>query len=85
LQSIRDYVAMGSPHYADLLANRIIDASERLRQFPRLGRVVPEFGHESVREIIVARYRLIYELEGDNARVLAVHHGARLLGSLGIE
>jgi toxin ParE1/3/4 len=82
LASVRDYTAIGSPHYAEVLANRIIDASEQLREFPRSGRVVPEYGHESVREIIVGKYRLIYELQSDGARVLAVHHGARLLGDL---
>jgi plasmid stabilization system protein ParE len=50
-----------------------------LLDFPRLGRVVPEFEQENVRELIVYRYRVIYEIEGEAINIASVVHGARLL------
>ena len=44
-----------------------------------LGRMVPEWGHENVRERIVYSYRLIYRLDERQVVILAVIHGARLL------
>ena len=46
----------------------------RLVEFPRLGRIVPEFGHEDLRELIVQSYRIIYLLESEEAQIHAVHH-----------
>jgi plasmid stabilization system protein ParE len=40
--------------------------------------MVPEFGHEDVREIFVGRYRLIYHVADSRyVDVLAFIHGAR--------
>ena len=47
-----------------------------LAQFPRLGRKVPEFDDENVRELIVYSYRIIYRLQGD-VIIAAVIHGKR--------
>lgn len=45
--------------------------------FPELGRVVPEFGHASVRELIVREHRMIYRLEGDDVLIVFLMHGSR--------
>lgn len=42
LEANREYIAVDSPRYADLVVERIIAAVERLRAFPESGRVVPE-------------------------------------------
>jgi plasmid stabilization system protein ParE len=77
LQQIHAYIAADAPRYADVVAARIVDAFERLTEFPQSGRVVPELGRADVRELIHGAYRLVYQLRGDRAEVLAVHHGAR--------
>jgi plasmid stabilization system protein ParE len=41
--------------------------------------MVPELRDPSVRELIIGRYRLIYEIDEETVNVLAVIHGARLL------
>ena len=52
--------------------------------FPRLGRIVPEFGNPQFREIISRSYRIIYKFddEGDLVAILRIWHGAgfRLYG-----
>jgi len=42
LEAIREYIAVDSPRYADLVVERIIAAVERLRAFPESSRVMPE-------------------------------------------
>jgi hypothetical protein len=39
LEAICEYIAVGSPRYADLVVERIIAAVERLRAFPRMSMV----------------------------------------------
>ena len=40
---------------------------------------MPEVGIESIRELIVGSYRVIYRLGSDQVHILTVHHGARIL------
>ena len=64
---------------ANRVAQRLFDASERLADFPESGRIVPEVGREEVREIVVGKYRLMYELLPDEVQIATVIHGSRLL------
>ncbi len=77
LEGIRSYIARDSEVYADAMVDRIIEAVGRLDRFPLSGRSVPELDEESVREVIVKPYRVIYELIGETVRVLTVLHSAR--------
>ena len=78
VEAIRAYVARDSTHYADLVVERIVAAVERLKENPRSGRVVPELGDESIREVIHGNYRIVYRLRQDVVEVATVFHGARL-------
>lgn len=73
------YIAQDSRTYAAAFVRRIRSASRSLNELPLRGRVVPEFGDESVRELLPGNHRLIYELHPDIATVaiLGVIHGAR--------
>ncbi|HYI09317.1 MAG TPA: type II toxin-antitoxin system RelE/ParE family toxin [Thermoanaerobaculia bacterium] len=55
------------------------DAARSLRQFANRGRVVPEIGDPSVRELLVfrQRYRMIYRVLEREVQILAFIHGAR--------
>ena len=52
VEAIRSFVARDFEHYANLLAERIVAAVDRLDSFPLSGRVVPEVGNESLREVV---------------------------------
>ena len=78
VEAIRAHVARDSTHYADLVVERIVEAVERLKDNPRSGRVVPEFGDESIREVIHGNYRIVYRLRPDLVEIATVFHGARL-------
>jgi plasmid stabilization system protein ParE len=77
-EAIRAYVARDSPHYADLVVERIVAAVSLLASSPRSGRVVPEVGDESLRELIHGNYRIVYRLGRDTIEIVTVFHGARL-------
>jgi toxin ParE1/3/4 len=77
LEQIHAYITADTPRYADVVAARIVQAFERLEDFPQSGRVVPELARDDVRELIQGAYRLVYQLRGDRAEILAIHHGAR--------
>jgi toxin ParE1/3/4 len=52
LERICDHIGHDSETYAALLARRVVAIVDDLAQFPRSGRVVPEYGIELVREKI---------------------------------
>ena len=77
IQEIRAYIARDSPRYARAVAERLFDAVDRLRQHPLSGRVVPELGQPTLREVIEPPYRIVYRVRADVLEVLTVVHGAR--------
>jgi len=81
LEAICLFIARDVPQVAAAFAARILRATEQLAHSQRLGRIVPEFGIESLREIVVGSYRVIYRIRRQDVQVLTVHHGARLLDS----
>ena len=58
LRAIREFIERDSPRYGRLVAERLYDATSRIEEFPRSGRMVPELGREDVRELIVGDYRV---------------------------
>jgi toxin ParE1/3/4 len=52
LQSIHDYISKDSKVYADRMIDKIIVRVDQLENFPKSGRVVPEFDDEAIRELI---------------------------------
>ncbi|PKB71813.1 MAG: hypothetical protein BZY87_03585 [SAR202 cluster bacterium Io17-Chloro-G6] len=76
LDAILLFIARDSTRYSQLFTERVFAAAQQLVEFPMSGRVVPEFGQEHLRELIIQSYRIIYWFESDEAQILAVHHGA---------
>lgn len=64
LKHIYDYIAVDSKIYADHFTKRIIRASEKLKHYPLIGRVVPEFADQGLREALFQNYRIVYRFIG---------------------
>ena len=77
VESIADYIARDSPEQAALFVTRVLEATDRLADFPLSGRVIPEIANESCREIIYGAFRIMYRLERGEVWITAVVHGAR--------
>jgi plasmid stabilization system protein ParE len=77
LRQIVLYVGRDSATYAAALAGRILATVDVLRRHPKLGRVVPEYGDETLREVIVSSYRVVHRVRGRRIGIVAVVHGSR--------
>ena len=82
LASIHEYIAKDSEYYAKIFVSKLIHSVDKLLKFPTIGRVVPEYQNELIREIIVDPYRIIYRIDEDFLHVLAVVHGRRDLSRI---
>jgi len=74
-----EFIARDKPAAAQRWTESTFSAVERLAEWPRSGRVVPELGRAEVREVIHGSYRIIYRIAGDEVLILNVRHARRRL------
>ena len=79
INSIAEYISKDSVRYAELFVDKVFERAEILNTHPRAGRVVHEIEDESIRELILLSYRIIYKIYPSRIDILTVHHSARLL------
>ncbi len=79
LRAIHDYIAADSVRHALRVVDSITRRTESLKSLPRLGAEVPEYGDETIRELLFRSYRIVYRLLPERIDILAVIHGARPL------
>ena len=80
MEEAAEFISRDSKSYAAAFVQEIKDAVASLSQFAERGRIVPEFADESVRELLVKPYRLVYEVSDERVFILALDHGARRIG-----
>ena len=76
---LAEYIALDKPEVAIEWATDIFDSTEKLKDHPKLGRVVPEIRDENYRELLEGNYRVIYWLGNSKISVLTVCHGKAIL------
>lgn len=79
LAGVRRFISIDSPRNSESVVRALVDAADSLAAFPLRGRVVPEYGQEEVRELLLCPYRIIYLVSVDEVVVLSVMHGHQLL------
>jgi len=77
IDAISAYISRDSVDHASLFVDRLFEAADRLKQFPLIGRVIPEIGNPDCREIIYGSYRIMYRVEKNKVWITGVIHGAR--------
>ena len=77
LAAIHAYIAANSPEYARRTVDRLTQRSRQIAQYPKSGRMVPEYESDDLREVIEGSYRVIYRIFADRIDVIAVLHCAR--------
>ena len=82
LKSIHEYISKDSRSYANRFIDKLIAKVDQLKVFPQLGKMVPEFGKEDIRELIEGSYRIIYKINIDHIGIVRVHHSAQTLNSI---
>ena len=75
------YISKDKPRAAQNGAAEIKESVLKLGDFPHLGRIVPEYSDDNIREIIKGQYRIVYKIDAEKETIviLAVHHSKKLL------
>lgn len=80
LEDIETYVSQSSPKIAREFVNKIFNKIELLYDHPKIGRKVPEFDNDRIRELIQGKYRIVYRIVNEEViEVLRILHGSRLM------
>lgn len=69
-----DYIAQDDYETAEQWAVELMSQTDKLAEHPRIGRVIPEYNEETLRELIVGNYRLPYRVKEDGIYIEAVWH-----------
>ena len=77
LQAIKNFISLDSRYYGQIFVERIIQQVEKLKLFPEIGRIVPEYKQENIREIIFGNYRIVYHSYKNSIVVLNIIHSSR--------
>ena len=78
VEDIARYIAEDNPDAAVRWVDDLFAPVERLADFPKSGRMVPEVGLPRIRELIFGAYRIIYSVK-DQVDVLTVRRSSQLL------
>lgn len=76
---IEFYAGLEVPHVGERLVRKVFEEVELLAEQPELGRKVPEFDLDFLRELIRPPFRIVYRRDLDKIRVVRVWRGERLL------
>ena len=73
------FIARDNPKRAMSFGYQLISETDRLQNFPELGRIVPEYENQRIREIIFRPYRIVYRVNHDRkiCEIVRVWHSAR--------
>ncbi len=67
-------IAPDSPQYAASATAQLVAAVDRLADFPLSGAVVPELRDETIREVFLGTYRVVYRVTSRDLQILTVFH-----------
>jgi toxin ParE1/3/4 len=81
LDDIWLHIALDNPAAADRLIDLIVARCRTLAEHPNLGQVRPEIAPDA-RMLVVGDYLVLYRVEGADAMVVRIVHGARRLEGL---
>ena len=81
LAEIVKFIAYDKSQAARKWAAAIRESVSKLSDFPKIGRAAPEFGEETIRELIKGQYRVVYKIDDQKNTIVIVtiHHGRRPL------
>lgn len=74
VRDIATYIALDKPPIAKAWVEEIFTCVDRLLDFPRSGRIAPEIGQDTIREIIHGSYRIIYKTKRSELLILVVKY-----------
>jgi toxin ParE1/3/4 len=83
ITNIAEYIEQYSTNYASIIVQKLYKKVGVLKQFPKVGRVIPEMQEERYRELIEGNYRIMYEMLDDEVILIQrVLHTSRFFKEL---
>lgn len=79
LVAIKDFISQDSLDRAEAWVMELYSQGGSLSQFSSRGRIVPEFGREDLRELLIESYRLVYRVKTERVEIVTVFDGHRQL------
>lgn len=80
VQQVARHIELDSPWQAQRVVQKIYAVPEALSWSPAKGRIVPEYGDPTLREVSVFSWRVIYRMKKPELiEIVAVIHGKRIL------
>jgi len=78
LKYIYDFIAADSTKYARHQIKKIRERTNVLKNNAYAGKIVREYDSDSIREIVIGHYRIIYRVINEKLiHIILIHHGAR--------
>lgn len=77
LADIHAYLSGNSEKYAEFTIDSILESVSQLEAFPFSGRIVSEMNIQTIREIILLKYRIIYQIIDDKVDIIAIRHSSK--------
>jgi toxin ParE1/3/4 len=79
IEEIYNFIEKDSKYYAINFVTKIIKSIDLLEAFPEIGRIVPEYDDEQLREIIYRNYRIVYRISNKYIEIVTIFNGSKLL------
>lgn len=73
------YAGQQVPEVGERLVRELFTRTEQLIDFPESGRIVPEFGVKTIRELIHPPFRLVYRIDPAGIWIIRIWRSERLL------
>jgi toxin ParE1/3/4 len=77
LDEVIEYIARDSQQAAVQVLEEALRAGASLAMLSERGRIVPELNDPTIRELLVFKYRLLYQVEDHRVLIVAFLRGAR--------
>lgn len=78
LKSIYTYIAKNSEFFAKKTRDELYERTLILKDYPEIGKIIPEFELEHIRELIEGNYRIIYKISSPkDVEIITIWHSAR--------
>ena len=79
IREVATYIARDDLSAAQRWIELIFEKVENIRDFPELGRIVPELNRKEIRELLFKNYRIIYRLDKNRISTLTIRHMKQIL------
>jgi len=79
LELIAEYISKDSLFYAKETIRKIRSLTRKLKDFPYLGSIVPEYDRPDIKQLIYKSYRIIYKIDDGVITILTVISGYKQL------